>query len=76
MIAITMTLAGLEIALDFLNTQKSKPHKIAILSDLLESGVPEEQLYHQIAHLLIEKGIDELIGIGARITKHQNFFNN
>ena len=67
-------LAGLEIALDFLNTQKSKPHKVVILSDLLESGVSEQQLYQQIARLLQEKGIQELIGIGTRITHHQAYF--
>ncbi|MDX2302805.1 MAG: bifunctional UDP-N-acetylmuramoyl-tripeptide:D-alanyl-D-alanine ligase/alanine racemase [Microscillaceae bacterium] len=67
-------LAGLEIALDFLNAQKQKPKKIAILSDLLESGMEEKVLYAQIARLLEEKGIHELMGIGDIITRNRHFF--
>lgn len=68
-------LAGLTIALDFLNLQKQKSAKTLILSDLLEAGMAEQELYQHIASLLEKKGINRLIGIGEVIARNQNFFD-
>lgn len=67
-------LAGLSLALDFLSQQQQRKHKALILSDILESGVPETELYQQIAQLVRNKGVNQLIGIGETISKYQNLF--
>ncbi|MFL5729830.1 MAG: bifunctional UDP-N-acetylmuramoyl-tripeptide:D-alanyl-D-alanine ligase/alanine racemase [Cytophagaceae bacterium] len=67
-------LAGINIALNFMDQQKSKEGKTVILSDVLQSGLPEEELYQKIGALLKEKEISKLIGIGPVISKHRNCF--
>ncbi|MFY7788001.1 MAG: Mur ligase family protein, partial [Thermoflexibacteraceae bacterium] len=42
-------LAGLMVALNFLNQHQQKSSNTVILSDMYESGLPAEQLYEQIA---------------------------
>jgi Alr-MurF fusion protein len=68
-------LAGLTMALDFLNLQKQRPIKTLILSDLLETGMPEAHLYQHIAQLLEDKDINRLIGIGEVILRNKKFFH-
>jgi len=68
-------LAGLSMALDFLNLQKQRSHKILILSDVLESGLPESDLYHCIAELVRDKGIHTLIGVGEVMIQHRHLFH-
>lgn len=66
-------LAGLEIALNFLAQQSSLPRTI-ILSDILQSGIPDEQLYQEIAQLLSSYNIKRFIAVGEKLTVHRNFF--
>jgi alanine racemase len=68
-------LAGLTMAVNFLDQQKQKNKKTVILSDLLESGIEEEKLYKQISGILVEKGISRIIGIGEKINKHKLLFS-
>ncbi len=68
-------LAGLQIALDFLSNQQQRSKKTVILSDVLESGEPEAQLYAKIAAMLHNKHIDRLIGIGEVISRNAGVFN-
>ena len=68
-------LAGLQVALDFLQQQKQLPNKTVILSDLLQSGIADEQLYRQVALLLNNHGINRLFGIGPAISKAQEAFS-
>ncbi len=63
-------LVGLSIALNFLSQQEQRPQKIAILSDLLQTGQKEEELYAQINTLLQEKGIQKLIAIGEAFARN------
>lgn len=67
-------LVGLKMALDFLANQHQRPHRVAILSDLLQSGLDEGELYGQIASLLKAKGVNQLIGIGPTMARHQMAF--
>ncbi len=67
-------LAGLTIALNFLTFQKQRTRKVLILSDLLETGIPERELYGQIAHLVKERNLYQFIGIGEVITRNRNLF--
>jgi Alr-MurF fusion protein len=65
---------SLAIALDFLNQQNQHRSKLLILSDILESGRNEPELYSQIAQLLEAKGVENLIGIGPAITRQSGLF--
>lgn len=69
-------LAGLTIALNFLTQQKQRTRKVLILSDLLETGIPERELYGQIAHLVKERNLFHFIGIGEVITRNRILFKH
>jgi alanine racemase len=66
---------SLVIALDFMAQQKQHPHKTLILSDILQSGRNEVDLYTYIAKLVEAKGIDTLIGIGPAISRQSERFS-
>jgi alanine racemase len=66
---------SLSIAIDFLNQQNQHKRKTIILSDILQSGQNDEDLYEEIAGLLEQKGIDKIIGIGKAISKQSGKFN-
>ena len=68
-------LGSLAIALDFLNQQKQHPKKTIILSDILQSGQPNESLYKEVAELIDKKGVSRLIGIGEAVSSQTNQFN-
>lgn len=68
-------LGSLSIALDFLNQQKQHPKKTVILSDILQSGKNEENLYREVAENIHKKGISRLIGIGEAISRQAHLFN-
>ncbi|MDR2824941.1 MAG: UDP-N-acetylmuramoyl-tripeptide--D-alanyl-D-alanine ligase, partial [Prevotellaceae bacterium] len=63
---------SLEIALDFLNRQATLKNlaRVAVLSDILQSGKSNEMLYVEVAKLLKIKNIQHFIGIGGEISKH------
>lgn len=67
-------IAGLQMALNFLSYQKQRKKKTVILSDILETGLEEQQIYQLVATLLKEKGIDRVIGIGSVISENRRFF--
>ena len=70
--AYNLDLNSLEIALDFLNQQGQKKglSKTVILSDILQSGMKEEDLYSEVTKLLKEKKTDRLICIGQSISRN------
>jgi alanine racemase len=63
-------LNSLSIALDFLSQQHQHARRTVILSDILESGRTEEDLYKEIALALRQKKVDRLVGIGSKISAH------
>lgn len=65
---------SLSIAIDFLNQQKQHRKKTIILSDILQSGRDEDDLYGEVADLLTEKKIDRLIGVGKAISRQKDKF--
>jgi len=67
-------LSSLAIALDFLAAQQQHNRRTVILSDLLESGREERELYAAIAQALGQKKVDRLIGIGTHIGTHADVF--
>jgi len=65
---------SLSIALDFLSQQQQHPDKTLILSDILQTGKSSEQLYADVAAMLVQKKINRFIGIGTEISKQQQAF--
>ena len=59
-------LNALAIALSFMNAQHHD-NKVLILSDILQSELPEEVLYKNVAQLVDNKGVDTFIGIGPAL---------
>ena len=66
---------SLSIALDVMKQQHQHNRKVVILSDILQSGRNELELYAEIAQLLKAKGVDMLIGIGEGISRQANKFD-
>ncbi|MGB4206091.1 MAG: bifunctional UDP-N-acetylmuramoyl-tripeptide:D-alanyl-D-alanine ligase/alanine racemase [Bacteroidales bacterium] len=64
-------LSSLAIALDFLQQQNQHRHKTIILSDILQSGRNEEDLYREIGNLIKNKDIDRFIGVGAAMQRQK-----
>ena len=60
---------SLAVALDFLNQQQQHSKRTLILSDILQSGMQEQQLYTEVAALAQSKGVDRFIGIGEALTR-------
>ena len=67
---------SLNIALDFLSQHTGHPNHTVILSDLLQAGLPAEQLYKTIAAILAGKKLYRFVGIGPEILKHQQLFKH
>ena len=65
---------SLAIALDVMNQQQQHKEKVLILSDILESGRDERELYGAIAELIGEKGVGMLVGIGPAISRQAKQF--
>ena len=65
---------SLSIALDVMKQQHQHKRNVVILSDILQSGRNEMDLYAEISQLLKNKGVDMLIGIGEGISRQANKF--
>ncbi len=60
-------LNSLTIALNFLQQQTTHSKNTVILSDFLQNSTSSNQLYQEIAQLLIQKNITKFIAIGSQI---------
>jgi alanine racemase len=67
-------LSSFSIALDFLSQQQQHNKRTVILTDILQSGRTEKDLYTEVARLLQQRQVNRLIGIGERITHHAAVF--
>lgn len=67
-------ISSLKIALDFLSQQHQHTKHTVILTDFLEAGQPEKQLYADIAKALQQHNIDRFIGIGPVISRNSSLF--
>ena len=66
---------SLKIALDFLNLQNQHQGKTLILSDILQSGKNELELYSEIAELIKQNKLTKLIGVGPAISRQADKFD-
>jgi alanine racemase len=69
-------LSSLEIALNFLDQQSTGTKKTVILSDFLQSALPDDELYFQILENLQKHQVTRLIGIGERISTNMPVTND
>ncbi len=67
-------IGSLKIAIDFLKQQNQHPKKTVILSDILQSGRGEIDLYTEVAALLDESKVNRLIGIGTSLNRQKKLF--
>lgn len=67
---------SLTIALEMLSDVALGGRKVAIISDILQSGMSDEQLYARVAALVNRAGVDLLIGVGEKISSYAHFFES
>ncbi len=67
-------LAGLEVAMQFMENQPLDKKRTLILSDLLQSG-DEASVYEKVAELMAHYGVSRLVGVGSAITRHRKVFD-
>ncbi len=67
-------ITSLSIALDFLQQQQQHPKRTVIISDILQSGKTNKDLYRQVADILQQKNINRLVGVGTEIVKYSDAF--
>jgi alanine racemase len=68
-------ISSFSLALDYLKQQSGDNSTTVILSDILQSGLDDEQLYKQVANELKQRNIHRFIGIGEKISNHHFFLS-
>lgn len=66
---------SLGMAIDYLRSQNARTRTL-ILSDFVQSGRDEKELYIEVASLVKNSGLDRFIGIGPALSKHGTYFMN
>ena len=72
--AYSLDLNSLALALDYLHTVAMGRRQTLILSDIVQSGLPDAELYARVGAMVARAGIDRLIGVGGRIARHAACF--
>ncbi|MCS6820020.1 MAG: bifunctional UDP-N-acetylmuramoyl-tripeptide:D-alanyl-D-alanine ligase/alanine racemase [Chitinophagales bacterium] len=67
-------LGSLKIAIDFLNQQNHLSRHTLILSDILQTGEGEIELYQKVAEIVHNTKIMRFIGIGPALTRQRKSF--
>lgn len=62
---------SLKIAIDFLMQQGNRKRKTLILSDILQSGKNEIDLYNEIASIIEHKKINRVLAVGTALKRQQ-----
>lgn len=65
---------SLSIALDYLQHDHRHHNKTLIISDFLQTGIPDSELYASVADLVRQRGITHLIGIGPALCHNKEAF--
>jgi len=66
---------SLGMALEYLRSQANRKTTL-ILSDFVQSGREEKELYGEVADLVRKTGIDKFIGIGKVLMKNSSLFDD
>lgn len=62
------------VALDALHVQSMGRRRVAVISDIRQSGMSHEQLYGRVAEAVRRAGVDKLIGVGENISQYSSLF--
>ena len=65
---------SLQIAVDLMANQHQYRKRTLILSDILQSGRSERELYEEISRMLANKGVTRIIGIGEALLRQASCF--
>ncbi|MBQ7280746.1 MAG: bifunctional UDP-N-acetylmuramoyl-tripeptide:D-alanyl-D-alanine ligase/alanine racemase [Bacteroidales bacterium] len=72
----SLDLNSLSIALEVMQQQRRFRRKVVVLSDFVQSGMAEQQLYTRVAELLHQRDISCFIGIGPALVRNQQLFSD
>ena len=62
------------VALNALHVQAMGRRRVAVISDIQQSGMDAEELYRRVAEAVKKAGVDHLIGVGENISRHAYLF--
>ena len=68
-------LQSLSIALDFAQQQRGNSKLSLILSDILQSGISDDDLYQEVASLIDQSTISQFIGVGTEIKRLDQYLD-
>lgn len=72
----SLDINSLTIALDYVQHEPRHHDKTLIMSDILQAGVPEPELYAQAATLILQHHISRFIGIGEALIRNKSLFSS
>ena len=72
--AYNSDLTSLQLALGYLDQQKQHPMHTVIMSDMLQMGKADLDLYEEVAAQMSRRGIQRFIGIGPALYKNKASF--
>jgi len=72
--AYNSDLTSLQLALNYLDQQKQHKHHTVIMSDLLQIGRRDLDLYEEVAAFISRRNIQRFIGIGPALYKNKSSF--
>lgn len=72
--AYNSDLTSLQLALGYLDQQKQHPMHTVIMSDMLQMGKSDMDLYEEVAAQVSRRGIQRFIGIGPALYKNKAAF--
>lgn len=70
----SLDINSLTIALDFVQHEHQHFKKTLIMSDFVQSGMAEQELYSLISALVQQRGITKFIGIGEALMRNKSCF--
>ncbi len=65
---------SLAVALDALYVQSMGRRRVAVISDIRQSGIPSDELYQRVAAAVKKAAVDHLIGVGETISSYAHLF--
>lgn len=71
----SLDMGSLSIALDTLQSDRRHLRHTLIMSDLMQTGIPESDLYSQVADLLRHRGVGRIIAIGPALSRSRHLFD-
>ena len=72
----SLDLNSLDIALDYLQRQHYHEKRTLVVSDLLQSGQPENTLYANVAAMVRRHGVTRLVGVGEALCRQATLFED